>query len=188
MTKDLISEVIEDHNVVKDLICRYRKETDPKEQQKIANTIVRELSVHSATEEICAYPLIEKHLSDGKKIADKNREEHLQLKKDLYQLDSMKVPDEGYGDLFKRVIEEFEHHIQEEEKETYPKLKASLADDLLMKEGEKYEKTRNSVPTRPHPSAPDKPPFETAVGMVQAPVDKTYDQVRDFVETNRGKI
>ncbi|CAG8733188.1 5641_t:CDS:2, partial [Dentiscutata erythropus] len=103
-------------------------------------------------------------------------------------LDQKKVTEEGYETLIKRIIEEFEHHVQEEENDVYPKLKSCLADDVLMKEGEKYEKTRHTVPTRPHPSAPDRPPLETVAGMAQAPIDKGLDQVREFVETNRGKI
>ncbi|CAG8805731.1 34267_t:CDS:2, partial [Racocetra persica] len=143
MPKDIVSEALEDHNVIKDLNCRYMKEINPSEQQKIANTIVRELAVHSATEEICAYPLVEKHLPDGKKIADKSREEHLQLKKDLYELDKKKVNEEGYDTLIKKIIEEFEEHIKDEENDIYPKLKASLSDKILIEEGEKYEKTRS---------------------------------------------
>ena len=32
----------------------------------------------------------------------------------------------------------------------------------------------------PHPSAPDQPPFETAVGFLQAPIDKLLDAFKDF--------
>ncbi|CAG8639587.1 6324_t:CDS:2 [Scutellospora calospora] len=177
MPKDIISEVIEDHNVIKDLNSRYNKEMDACEKQKIANTIVREIAVHSAAEEICAYPLIEKHLIDGKKIADKSREEHLQLKKDLYELDQKKVQDEGYETLLKKICDV--------KNEIYPKLKDSLNEKILKEEGEKYEKTRSTVPTRPHPSAPDQPPLETAAGMAQAPIDKGLDLTREFVKTIR---
>ncbi|CAG8480134.1 6306_t:CDS:2 [Cetraspora pellucida] len=176
MPKDIISEVLEDHNVIKDLNSRFMKEANPTEQQKIANTIIREIAIHSSTEEICAYPLIEKHIQDGKKIADKSREEHLQLKKDLYELDKKKINDEGYKALLEKIIGEFENHIKDEENEIYPKLKASLTDKILMEEGEKYEKTRNT------------PPLETAAGIAQAPIDKGLDKLRDFVETIRGKI
>jgi hypothetical protein len=33
------------------------------------------------------------------------------------------------------------------------------------------------VPTHPHPAAPDQPPLEAIVGMIQAPIDKLYDRV-----------
>lgn len=36
---------------------------------------------------------------------------------------------------------------------------------------------KGRVPTHPHPMAPDRPPFETVVSMLQAPLDKLYDTV-----------
>lgn len=32
----------------------------------------------------------------------------------------------------------------------------------------------------PHPSAPDKPPFETIVGLMSAPIDKVMDMFAKF--------
>jgi len=34
--------------------------------------------------------------------------------------------------------------------------------------------------TRSHPSAPDKPPFETVLGLMTAPLDKLGDMLRKF--------
>ncbi len=62
------------------------------------------VSVHSATEEIVVYPLIEKRFNEGAKVADHSREQHLQVKKDLYQLDKMKVTDEGYEKLLTKTM------------------------------------------------------------------------------------
>lgn len=38
-----------------------------------------------------------------------------------------------------------------------------------------FERTKMFTPTRSRPSAPNKPPFETVVGLMTAPVDKLRD-------------
>ena len=49
--------------------------------------------------------------------------------------------------------------------------------------GEEFSKTKSMVPTRPHPSAPDRPPMQTVVGGMAAAVDKARDMAREFAES-----
>jgi hypothetical protein len=49
--------------------------------------------------------------------------------------------------------------------------------------GDKFERMKMFVPTRAHPSAPNKPPFETLVGLLTMPVDKLRDLFKDFPKT-----
>jgi hypothetical protein len=41
-------------------------------------------------------------------------------------------------------------------------------------------RTKKFVPTHSHPNAPDKPPFETVVGLMTAPLDKLQDVFKKF--------
>jgi len=187
--KNLIEEAIKDHRVIKDLWKRFEKEKNNNERQKIANTIIREASIHSAAEEIIVYPLLEKYFTSGEDVANHSRSEHLQLKKDLHQLDSMKVTDPEYDQLFTKAMKEFERHASEEEGDSFPQLRKAIgSEEQLDKLGVEFEKTRPKVPTRPHPSAPDQPPFETIAGMATAPLDKGRDMAREFVKTIRDKL
>lgn len=52
----------------------------------------------------------------------------------------------------------------------------------LVEAGKKFERTKMFAPTRAHPSAPNKPPFETVVGLITAPLDKLRDVFRTFPE------
>ncbi|CAB4422320.1 unnamed protein product [Rhizophagus irregularis] len=188
MTKDIVSEIIDDHKIIRNLAQRYENENNTDERQKIANTVIREIAVHSACEEINLYPAFEKHFTNGKEIADHSREEHLQVKKDLYKLDSMKVTDNGYHELFGKMLKELVHHIDEEESDFLPKFKETISQNELESLGASFAKTRVTAPTHPHPSAPDKPPAESLAGMTALPLDKTRDAVRDFVDTGRDKL
>jgi len=43
-----------------------------------------------------------------------------------------------------------------------------------------FGRTKMLVPTRSHPSAPAKPPFETIAGLFAAPMDRLGDLLRKF--------
>jgi len=188
MTKDIIAEIIDDHKVIKNLAQRFESEKNTDELQKIANTIIREIAVHSTCEEINLYPAFEKHFPNGKEMADHSREEHLQVKKDLYKLDSMKVSDDGYHKLYEKMIKELKHHIDEEESDFLPKFQKAISKSDLENLGKKFANTRTTAPTHPHPDAPDKPPAETIAGMSALPLDKARDANRDFVDTGRDAL
>lgn len=42
MTKDIVSEIIDDHKIIRNLAQRYENENNTDERQKIANTVIRE--------------------------------------------------------------------------------------------------------------------------------------------------
>ncbi|KAG9307458.1 hypothetical protein G9A89_017288 [Geosiphon pyriformis] len=186
MSQDVFSQLKEDHQIVRDLYQRYLKESSDEERQKIANTIIREVSVHSTTEEIVLYPAFEEALPDGKQFADHSRKEHLDIKKNLYDLDGMKVTDSGYKEKLGATMEEFDKHAKEEEEEKFPQFRKAVSEEKLQELGKKWINTRPLVPTRPHPSAPDKPPAETIAGATQAPIDRLRDAPREFVEVSRS--
>lgn len=43
-----------------------------------------------------------------------------------------------------------------------------------------FGRAKAFVPSRSHPSAPNKPPFEIAVGLLAAPIDHLVDLFRKF--------
>ncbi len=61
------------------------------------------ISVHSVAEEIVLYPAFEARLLRGQDVANHSRDEHLQIKKFLYELDHMSVDDVKFEGTLKRV-------------------------------------------------------------------------------------
>lgn len=43
-----------------------------------------------------------------------------------------------------------------------------------------FQRSKMFAPTRSHPSAPDKPPFENVAGLLAAPIDKLRDMFSKF--------
>lgn len=51
-----------------------------------------------------------------------------------------------------------------------------------------FDRTKHFVPTRAHPSAPDRPPYQTAVGLITAPLDYLQDLFRKWPESPDGPM
>ncbi|KXS15430.1 hypothetical protein M427DRAFT_56778 [Gonapodya prolifera JEL478] len=181
-TKGSISKrIISDHKVIFHLYDRYQDATDPNLREKIENTIIREIAVHSAVEEIVVYPVIEKNFENGKAQADKLRAEHLQVKKDLQNFDAKRETT-----LLSKIIGELRGHVDYEEQQEIPQLKAKLTTEEDQSLAAQWDKTRLTVPTRPHPLAPDQSGItEATAGMLAKPLDAIMNATREFVEVVR---
>jgi hypothetical protein len=75
---------------------------------------------------------------------------------------------------------DLKQHIEEEEEDHLPKLEQSMDKKSSESLARSFHRTKKFVPTRSHPSAPDKPPFETVVGLLTAPIDKLRDAFSKF--------
>lgn len=71
-------------------------------------------------------------------------------------------------------------HIKGEENDDLPALESALQPDDSEAMAKSFGRTKAFVPSRSHPSAPDKPPFETVVGLLTAPIDHLGDLFRKF--------
>jgi hemerythrin superfamily protein len=74
------------------------------------------------------------------------------------------------------------HHVTDEENDVFPRLAAAISRSEQEELGRKVEAAKKVAPTRPHPTAPDHPPFNKLLG----PGTGLVDRVRDAL-TGRGK-
>jgi len=176
-----ISDVIKhDHQELEDFYNRIVNSSDKDEQLRYRNEFTWELARHSLGEEIVVYPELEKIVSGGHDLADKDRAQHQKIKEQLYKFQSMEPTDPEFLPTIKGLFKDLKEHINEEEQEDLPKLEQSLGGEASQSLATSFQRTKKFVPTRSHPSAPDKPPFETAVGLLTAPIDKLRDLFRKF--------
>lgn len=80
-------------------------------------------------------------------------------------------------------MDDLKQHIHEEETSDLPKLEAALSEEESRDLSKSFGRTKMFVPSRSHPSAPCKPPFETAVGLMTAPIDHLADLFRQWPHT-----
>ena len=161
-----------DHDNVRDLYQRFKVEKDKTQLAILANTLIREMAVHSDSEEISVYNDLARYgLGD---TAEHNREEHAEVKKLVYAADDASVDQGDYVSIMSAAVDAFLEHAAEEEKDQLPKLIAKLSpeeNDALARE---FLKARVKVPSRPHPAAP------TSGGVAQKAVGlqgKLHDKI-----------
>lgn len=126
-----------------------------------------------------------KSLPKGKEMSDHALEEHLEVKKDLKKLDNMAAGSPGFDALLRKIMGELTAHVKEEETDFIPTLQKHASPNDLQEMAKQWYSTQKGACTHPHPSAPDKPPLQTVVNKLGAPLDKARDLMRDFPEAQK---
>jgi len=109
-----------DHKKVKGLFEEFEQAEDTTTKQRIVETALTELEVHSKLEEELIYPAIRAEVGDDD-LMDEALEEHHVVHGLLGELKKMKASDERYDAKFTVLAENVRHHIKEEESEMFPK-------------------------------------------------------------------
>jgi len=187
MTK--ISEAIkDDHRELEDAYNKILNATSHDEKKRWRNQFTWELARHSIGEELILYPAFEKHLPDGKQMADKDRKEHLSVKKHLYKFQDLDPAHEEFEPTIKALWKDLSEHIKEEEEHDLIAIEEKLAAEDSESMVSSFKRTKMFIPTRSHPAAPDKPPFETVAGLLAAPIDHLMDVFRKFPKESKSQL
>jgi len=173
--RDLIDLLIHDHREVAELFNRFEDEDDAQRRQDIGEATIAELVRHSVAEEMYLYPAARKALPDGDALAEHEIAEHAEAERDMKALESLEPTDPEFDRLYRKLAAEIRHHMQDEETDLFPRMRAACTADDLAELGRKVGAVKKIAPTRPHPSAPDRPP----ANMVLAPLAGLVDRVRD---------
>lgn len=139
---DAIALLTGDHNQVRGLFKRFQaaEEADNKTtMQELAPKIFEALEVHTKIEEEIFYPAIKETSEEVKDVVAEGFEEHGVAKTLLEELKSGDVGSETWVAKFKVLIENVEHHADEEEKEMFPPLRSGLGSEKLVQLAEKME-------------------------------------------------
>jgi len=133
--------------------------------------MITELSVHAGIEETVYYPRVRQEVPEVEAEVLESLEEHHLVKTVLAELDHMSPEDERFDAKVKVLTENVRHHVEEEEREWFPRVRRALSADELHELGVQLEAARSLVPTRPHPHAPDAPPGSVAASLFTVPLD-----------------
>ncbi len=117
----------EDHNKVKSLFDEFEQTNDVRVKQRIANTAMTEMEIHSMLEEELIYPAIRSEIDDDD-LMDEALEEHHVVYVLIEELKTMKQQDAHYDEKFAELAENVKQHIQKEESKILPKAEDSEID------------------------------------------------------------
>jgi hemerythrin-like domain-containing protein len=123
---EAIALLTDDHKKVKKLFKDFEKLAESgskKEKAQLAQQICQELKMHTSIEAI-----------DAPDILDEAEVEHNTAKTLISQIESCEPSDDHYDAMVTVLGEYVNHHIEEEEKEMFPKVKKSKLDTASLGE------------------------------------------------------
>jgi hemerythrin superfamily protein len=131
-----------DHDKVDKLFQKVKANPEG-DNRDLFEQIRAELDVHTEVEETIVYPfLIENGDEELKKITEEGIEEHRQAKMFLKEIAGLKEDSEKFEPKMKVLMEDVEHHVQEEEGEMFPMVKEQFDNATLEELGTKVEAAR----------------------------------------------
>ncbi|KAN0061538.1 hypothetical protein ACQY0O_006385 [Thecaphora frezii] len=176
-----------DHDNVRDLLQRFgeaHKQKDAKLMVMIANTLVREASIHSDAEEMSTYRAMDKH--DMHDVAEHDRIEHNEVKKLMSKVDG-EDPDrlglDEYAALVVQATTLFLKHAEDEENDHLLRLVAKMSAEDQLSVTNAFLEARKTATTRPHPMAPQSGGMaQKAAEAMSKPMDEAAHKMREHVE------
>ncbi|KSU59123.1 hemerythrin domain-containing protein [Gordonia hongkongensis] len=156
MSSDAIVILRDDHKEIRKLFRDFRSQGDNavKTKGKIVDKIIEALTVHTYIENEVMYPEIRKRVPDLEDDILESYEEHHVADVLVVELAALSPDNERFDAKTTVLIENVEHHIEEEEDEWFPKVREALSRKELREIGEEMLRRREKAPRRPsQPSA-----------------------------------
>ncbi len=155
MSQDAIVMLKDDHKEVRKLFREFQKSsTTPARKGKLVEKIIELLTVHTYIENEVMYPRVRALLPDLEDDVLESFEEHHVADLLVMELLPMSYQDEHFMAKATVLIENVDHHIEEEEQEWFPKVREGLSRTQLREIGDELAKAKEGAPRRPEqPSA-----------------------------------
>lgn len=139
---DALALLTADHNRVRGLFARFEEAEERKDTgtlSTLARTILTELEVHATIEEEIFYPEIAAASDEIRDIVTEGVEEHHVVKVLAAEIEQLEPGDEVWVAKCKVMIENVEHHAEEEETDMFPAVGKVLPKTVLVEMGERME-------------------------------------------------
>jgi hemerythrin superfamily protein len=149
---DSVTLLTADHNRVRGLFARFRTAHDNDDADSMATLaehIVRELQVHTKIEEEIFYPEVRRASDELEEVVAEGIEEHHVVDHLIDELGGLEPGAEQWVAKLQVMIENVEHHAEEEEQEMFPKVRRALDGDTLTEQAARLEirKSELGAPT-----------------------------------------
>jgi hemerythrin superfamily protein len=118
----------QDHKKVEGLFKKFEQTKGSQAKRRLAENAMAELEVHAALEEEIFYPAVKNEVDAGSSMVQEAIEEHQTVKQLISELKRMEEADEEFESQFSQLMENVQHHVEEEESEMLPKVEESELD------------------------------------------------------------
>ncbi len=153
---DALSLLTADHNRVRGLFARFEtahEAEDTATTVEVGTKIVEELEVHATIEEEVFYPSVDGLGEEIHEVVTEGVEEHHVVKQLAQEIMAIEPGDETWLAKMKVMIENVEHHAEEEEQELFPQVRKALDNAALTQLAERLEAAKAQLGA---PTAADK--------------------------------
>jgi len=137
----------EDHSNVKSLFEKFDR-TDKSSQEKkteLFEKMRRELKLHSRAEEEIFYPALKALNGEGRRLVSEALKEHRDVDELLTQISRLKPCDKNFDDKMETLIENVDHHVQEEEGEIFRFAEENCSEGQLEELGQQIEDRKKTL-------------------------------------------
>ncbi|MGS2616824.1 hemerythrin domain-containing protein [Micromonospora sp. LZ34] len=150
MPTDAIDLLVEDHRKIRALFQEFQDaSSDTRKRGQVVNQIIEALTVHTYVENECMYPEARRLLPDLNETVLESYEEHHVADVLSFELAMMNPDDEHFEAKTMVLIEVVTHHIEEEEQEWFPKLRAGVSPEQLQDLGARLAEMMKKAPRKP---------------------------------------
>src|SRR5437016_7334840 len=151
MTSDAIVLLKDDHKEIRRLFREFQRAGDKatKKKARLAGQIIEQLTVHTYIENEVMYPEVRALLPELEDDVLESYEEHHVADVLCIELAGMAPDAERFDAKTTVLIENVSHHIEEEEGEWFPHVRAGLSRKQLQEIGARLEEARAKAPRSP---------------------------------------
>jgi hemerythrin-like domain-containing protein len=174
---DVVDILTADHQEMMELLGQIEGTADAGQRRDLADTVIAEVMRHAVAEEMFVYPAMEKHVPNGAEEVEHDKKEHDEIVQVMKRMEDVDASASAFMDLVRELEGQLRHHAHDEESEQFPKLRAHIPGDELVKMGEKVQNAKKLAPTRPHPHAPHSELFHKTIGPGVGMVDRLRDKL-----------
>ncbi len=156
MSTDAIVLLKNDHKEILKAFSDFEKagENATVTKQKLVDRMIELLTVHTYIENEVMYPRVRETLPDLEDDVLESYEEHHVADVLVVELAALTAEHERFTAKTTVLIENVRHHIEEEEKEWFPKVREGMGRKALSELGAEMLEAKKKAPTRPsQPSA-----------------------------------
>lgn len=142
----------EDHKAVKRLFREFEKthkDAEPAAKRALVDKMIKELTTHAFIEETIFYPAARAEVSETDEHVLESVEEHHVVAWLLSELTKLDPSDETFDAKVTVLIENVEHHADEEEQEMFPEVRKALGRNRLQELGEEMAAAKPNAPADP---------------------------------------
>lgn len=131
---DAVGLLTADHNRVRGMFARFKEAHEAEDKTtmiEVAGKIFDELHVHTTIEEDVFYPSIKDTSSEIQETVEEGLQEHHVADVLMEELGQVEGGSDEWVAKMMVLIENVEHHAQEEEQELFPPVRSALSSDEL---------------------------------------------------------